>query len=657
MPLRIKIGETLGFARSFLAIATLVFSASFAFAETEVTAQVDRNALNPDDTLLLTVSISSSEDVAASDPELPALQDFEILNQWTGQEHRATMVTTPRGPQFKTVNRLNYNYMLQPKRQGNLLIGAVSVAVDGRTYNTKPITIKVAQGAGMQAPNRGRPQLPPGFQPPPGMFDEEDEDLFSQLLRRGQPPPGAGGSRQLPINPNEAFFVQVETDKTEAYVGEQVTVSFYLYTRGQIRDLDTLKYPSLKGFWKEDIEIATHLNFQQEIVNGLPYKKALLASFALFPIKEGTSTIDSYTAKCSVIQDALGSFGFGKAYTFTKSSQPVKITVKPIPAEGRPADYSGAVGDFQVTARVEDKNVVEGQPFTLKVRFEGRGNAKLIELPPFQPPEGMELYDTQNDAKFYRTGTSYKDFSLLLIPRRQGQFTIPSMSVSLFDPNQRKFVAKQTEAITVNVGQGTGNPVAGKSLSLSEKVEKAEKDETPRIQLEWKDYQPFSPAQRGIGLVGIFGLIGATLFWRARTELGWGQRKKDLLRQLHARFRRVHTAMGKNDYRAVGVEATNAVYFVLGEISGEGGANTELEKLLLKAPPSVRRELAEPLKRQMDIFQVLSFAPESLAETIGKDPAQLKKAVTEMESLMERAVALGVSASQSDGSDPDPKAS
>ena len=98
----------------------------------------------------------------------------------------------------------------------------------------------------------------------------------------------------------------------------------------------------------------------------------------------------------------------------------MKINVKPLPLEGRPADFSGAVGDFQVTAAVEDHNVVSNQPFNYKVRFEGRGNAKLIELPPFTPPDGLEQYDLQKEAKFFRTGTSYKDFAIQLIPRREG---------------------------------------------------------------------------------------------------------------------------------------------------------------------------------------------------------------------------------------------
>lgn len=616
-----------------------------AMAAIDVVATVDRNALGPDDTLVLTVSVDAEDEVDVSDPNLPNLNDFQVLNQWSSQEARATFVQTPQGAQFKTVRSTRYNYMLQPKREGTLSIGGVQVVVSGKTYTTKPISIRVAQGLS-GAPSR--PGGGGGIRPPRGFDDEEEEDdLFSQLLRRGNPAAG-GGSRTLPINPNEAFFVQVETDKNEAYVNEQVTVSFYLYTKGQIRDLDTLKYPSLKGFWKEDIEIATHLNFTQEVVNGIPYKKALLASFALFPIKEGTSVIDSYTAKCTVlpIDDPFGMFGGGRAYTFTKSSQPVKITVKPLPTEGRPADFTGAVGDFQVTARVDDRNIIANQPFAFKIRFEGNGNAKLIDIPPFEPPEGMEVYDTQKDAKFFRTGTSYKDFSILLIPRSEGEYTLPPVSVSIFDPREKRYVTKTTEAVRVRVSPGQGAPAGDKSvpLALDGKREKKKTPYEPRLLTEFESKEPLSPAGRALGYTGLFTIVGVTLLWRARNEFGWGQKKKDLLRRLKTRLKRVHQLVDKGDWRGVGVEMTNTVYFVLGEISGEGGANVELEKLLLKAPPSVRRELGEPVRKQMEVFQVLTFAPEAAVGQL-KEPAELKKAVAQMETLMMSAVQLGLSSS------------
>lgn len=636
-------------------------------SDVSVKATVDRNQLSPDDTFQLTISVSSSDDVTASQPTLPPMNDFEILNEWTGSESRTSFVTGSGGMKRQTVQTTNYNFLLQPKREGNLTIGGADVIADGHSHITQPILVKVGAGLGVQA--RGRQALPgapkggSGLQLPPGFDEDQDaDDLFSQLLRRGMgagngddPTQGATGSRTLPINPDDAFFVQVETDKKEAYVGEQVTVSFYLYTRGAIRDLDTLKYPSLHGFWKEDIEIATHLNFTNEVVNGLPYKKALLASFALFPITEGEAIIDSYTAKCSVMLsgDNLGALGYGKPYTYTKSSMPVKIKVKPLPAEGRPTDYTGAVGDFQVTASVEDKNIVSNQPFTYKVRFEGKGNAKLIELPAFTPPDGLEQYDIQKEAKFFRTGTSFKDFSIQLIPRRDGEFLIPALSVSIFDPVRKAYVMKATEPVRVIVAKGAGPTIEnqmmknGGAAGPSAAAAAAKVDAPPALLVEMKHPFELTRAQFAVGFPVLLLLIFVTLGAKAKTEFGWGAKKADLQRRLRARLRRVDQRVANGDWRGVGVEMTNAVYFVLGEISGEGGASTELDKLMKKAPPSVRRELSVPLAKQMDIFQILSFAPESVVGDL-KNPDRLRAAVSDMGQLMEKAVQLGLSSGQTE---------
>lgn len=644
------IRQPVGFRGLYTFALTLI---SFLFvnvvyaADVTVSATVDRNALNPDDTLTLTVSIESGGTVDVQTPRLPSLEDFEILNEWTSHSQQASMIATPGGPQFKRVTIVNYHYLLMPKRQGDLRIGAVEVVVDGKVHLTKPIQIKVAPGAGVSSPGQGQQQRGGGGAFPPGFFDDDEDDLFSQLLRRVQPP--SGGVRTLPMNPNEAFFIQVEADKTEAYVGEQITVSYYLYTRGLIRDLDTLKYPSLKGFWKEDIEIATHLNFQNEVVNGIPYKKALLASYALFPIKEGTATIDSYRVRCSVISpDALG-LGFGRAYSFTKASEPVKVKVKPIPVEGRPSDFSGAVGEFQVSARIEDRVITENQPLTLKIRFEGRGNAKLIDLPAIDYPEGLELYDHQDEAKFFRTGTSYKEFRILLIPRRPGEFTIPSISVSVFDPVQGQFIRKATEPITFTARKGVGGGVASQGLPEDQAAKNESRGPVkPKLITSIDAYRAPSPFVQWSAWGAVYGLILVGLLWRARTRLGWGQRKKDILRILKSRLAKVEALGAKGDWRGVGTEMTNTLYYVLGSISGEGGANMELEKLLQKAPPSVRRELGEPLKKQMEFFQMLTFAPDAVVEDLKKS-TRLKTVISEMEDLLIKAVSLGLSDERSNG--------
>lgn len=624
----------------------LINIGQLARADVSVTATVDRTQMEPGDTLTLVVRVITTDgEEIESDPVLPDMTQFEVLNQWSSSDVRHRMDITSNGPKFINSMNQGLNYILQPKKEGKLTIGPVEVRVGDKVYSTKSIDIEVGKGLGMRAPPSGRNasrNQKGRVIPPPGYREENEDDsddLFSQLLNRSF----RGGSRTLPVNPNEAFFIQVETDKDEAYVGEQINVSWYLYTRGRVVDFDTLKYPSLKGFWKEDIEISTHLNFTSEVINGIPYYKALLASYALFPIKEGKATIDSYTAKCSVVasNDTFGAMlGLGKPYVFTKTSKPVRIQVDALPLEGRPTDFSGAVGDYQVTARVEDHHIVSGQPFLYKVRFEGAGNAKLIDQPPFQIPEGMELYGVENEAKFFKTGTSYKDFNFQLIPRREGEFTLPGFTVSVFDPKLKKYVAKSVEPIKIIVGKGANLATMDTKMDLPEVTEENPKKKfEPPLLVDFVVVDTLTDEQKSIGLGGLYFLVLVLLVWKSRSSLGWGQKKQNLSRVLKRRIRKAEQKIEKGDWRGVGVDITNLVYHVMGEISGQGGASLEIDKLLLKAPPSVRRELSEPLKKQMELFQVLSFAPESVVGDL-KEKSKLRQSLNELTKTLEAAIVL-----------------
>lgn len=639
-------------------------------AETTVTADVDRTEMDPGDLLTFSVSVGTDKDLGdVSDPVLPKLAEFETVKQWVSQSVKSGVVIGSDGrPDFQTRAVKTYSFVLQPRAEGNFTIGGVEVTIDGKKYTTAPVRITVAKGASAhpggrgqaQGQNRGQgggrnPPMPPGF--PQDLLDDED-DLFAQLLRRQGVLPQQGGFRSKPINEKDIFFVQVEVDKTDVYQDEQVTASWYLYTRGQIRDLDTLKYPSLSGFWKEDIEIATQLNFQQEVINGVPYRKALLASFALFPIKPGVAVIDPYKVRCSVFDtsDAFGLFNGGQVRQYTKVSQPVKINVKELPVEGRPADFSGAVGSYQLTARVEDPNVVVGEPFALRIRFEGRGNAKRIDLPPLNLPEQLEIYETQKEAKFFRTGTGFRDFVVLLIPRQEGPITIPAISSSIFDPAVGKYVTASTQPLTVTAARaGSGGRLKSERMATVEKKAPTEPQE-PGLDVVFENDTAWSAQQQWTGFSVLFAAALLTLLWKASRELGWGQRKRDLQRRMNARFRRINEKVQKADWRGVGVETTNTVYFILGEISGQGGANVELEKLMMQAPPSVRRELGEPVLKMMDPFQALSFAPDEMVKKL-TDPERIKKLVAEMQALLEKAVSLGLNAERDDAFEKGPKAS
>lgn len=523
---------------------------------------------------------------------------------------------------------------------GSHTVGSFEVVTGSGRCLTKPQAVQVIKGNGSQKTN------------PPKEGEEQDEDtlglfgrnapdqlsdvdqIFQELLRRrGLANPLRPGEQ---INPNDAFFINLETNKKEVFEGEQITASWYLYTRGQVQDIDTLKYPSLDGFWKEDIEVATRLNFEQEVINDVPYRRALLVSYALFPIKPGEALIDPYKAKCSVLMPfgGLGNFGFGRPYTFTKSSKPQKIKVLPLPTEGKPAQFSGGVGDFNVRASVENQDKLQAhQPFTLLVRVEGRGNAKLIELPPLNFPPELEVYDTTKETKFFKDGTSYRNFQVLLIPRKDGEITIPAITFASFNPELKIYVTQETDPIVLKIKPGEApksEPVIQGKLAKSPEVY------VPRMELPLTS--PTSVSRSTYFLWGgiyfmalLLSSAGAAYLVSARS------RKRNLKDIVRRRFDKLAAKVDQKDFREVGIEATNLTSSVIGELSGLGGGSRELHQLLHIVAPSVRHVLDGKIEVLFENFQRIGFAPEeATVEFLNKKA--LKKELSDLKAVLDQAI-------------------
>jgi len=614
-----------GLTGKMLLFTALMFL-SKAFAEPKVVATVDSNNVGLGEVVQLTLSISSDSQMSLGDIRLPPLEGFDLLNSSVSQSARQMIING----QMEMVLSQNYIYLLQTNKTGTLLIPAIEVAVNSQTYRTNEIKIIVGK-QGQKPAQRAQPQPDEEDEDP---FFEDADSLFQQLLKRhGLNSQGQRGGSQVKINPDEAFMIRLEADKNEAYVGEQITASWWLYTRNSIQNIDTLKYPNLRGFFKEDIEVATRLDWQQEVINGIPYRKALLVSYALFPLKEGTSLIDAYKARCTVIAGG-GVFGFGQSYTFTKASPEIKVKVKPIPSAGRPSDFAGGVGQFQMRAIVDTKNVATNQPFPLKIRFEGKGNAKSIDLPTLNLPKSLEVYSQRDETKFNRDGTSFKEFELLLIPRETGKVVIPKITMSFFNPVSGSFYSNSTEEITLNVGQGREGVTQNVGPMTSPTASK--KEYVPELVTYWESYKEVTWWQRLTGWIVVYVLILLFIFWRFVVELQIGARRKSISTIMSRRLKSINALISKQEWRKVGTELTNTIYLVVGAIAGEdGGSSVQLEKLFEHLAPSLKKEFESSIKSLLSRCETLSFAPSEVVGNLKESNAlyDLKK---EVEALLAR---------------------
>lgn len=636
--------------------ALFVLSPSvFAAEGVSVTSQVDRNQVGLGDLITLQVSVTASDSGNVEPPQVDgAIDGGQVVGSSTGYETRSSY----ENGRFITQQSRTFTYQVVMNKKGQVQIPPFAVSVDGKEYKTQ--AIKIAVSDQRRAPPGGRPSARGQNMPDPMDGGDDMEELFQQMLQRhfgGVPgqggAPGSGGAAgsggggfqgvnpQPPVNPNEAFFIQAQVDKTKVVVGEQITASFYLVTRGQIRDIDTLRYPDLKGFWKEDLEMATRLNFENVVVNGIAYQRALLVSYALFPIKAGKATIDQYKAKCTVL--TAGSMGFGHPYVFTKASQPIQIDVEDLPSP-RPANYTGAVGNFHVTAHFEPPTGSVNQPVTLRVRFEGQGNAKLIEMPKLDLPPSFELYDQKSQAKYLKDGSSFKEFEVLIIPREPGVYKIPPVTIAVFDPKSKKFSEVGSEPLDLSVtGTATtpGQNSGGGPIQSANGLGQANLSKEPQLPALSTTFEETHASDTILVILTLLVYAGALLFLTlfGLRHLRGKPKKLSLKLVLARRLKAARELAAQKEWRRMGVEMTNAAYYILGQLSEQGGAHQELERLLEHTPPSLRSELAEPIQKLLSSCEALSFAPEAVVQDM-TDSKRLEQLFTDFNKVLSRAIEL-----------------
>ena len=619
-----------------------------AFADTEVSATVDRNQLGIGEAVSLTIRVKSDEDFDLPLPELPRVQGLEEINSAVGarQSSSSAQFGGGGGARFSTTIIQDYNYLLSPQKEGVLIIPVIDLVVNGKTYKTQPIKLEVKEefrNGGGQKPARRGGQFPPGFGEednaanPFGGIDNA-EDLFEQMLRQQQRMFGGGGAggggnpfgqdptqgipeQKLDVNAaRDNFFVYLDVDKTEVYEGEQITANWYIYSKVGLESLDRVKFPDLKGFWKEIIEEVPALQFTQVMVNGVPFKRALLASHALFPIKSGVAVIDEFKIKAKLRPSAQ--FGWGKPYDVTKVSKRTPIKVLPLPTEGKTTSFSGAVGNYRVSLKTDGDSYPAHQPFSIKIRYEGVGNAKLIDLPQIPWPEGLEVYDTKSEARFFKEGNSYKEFEVLVIPRKEGEMKIPSIEFTYFDPLQKKYVSEKSEEFSLQITPG--QPGANVNLTkLPNGNANANNDFVvqPILQLPeagWSVAQYRVWIYLFILLSGVLSLFAVTIKNIRQFKVG-NQVLETMLNKLDL----LQTHQKNKDVRKVGSEATNLIYLIVAQLAGLKKADQEIHILIKEIPLKDQHLYLERINKLFDYFQLLGFSPDEIMQNaINKNPVE-----------------------------------
>lgn len=403
-----------------------------------------------------------SVNASAKDLRAPDFQFFEIL---AGPfESRSSSWQSVNGKTTSSVT-LTYTFTLMPGKTGTFKIPPASITVDGEKVYSNGLTIKVkdAENAPVQ---QGVGQIQRG--------DQQQQSQSSS----------GGGSQKVT---GESIFVRTIVSKANVYEQEAILVTYKLYTLLDVAQFTDIRLPDYNGFLKQEIEQPTNKQLSAETYNGRNYGTVVLYQTLLFPQRTGDIQIDpaSFTALLRLRNQAqLRSIfdDFFDSYTNVEkklTAAGAKIRVNALPIEGKPASFSGAVGNFDLKSSITTESLKTNEPATIKVVISGAGNMKLLKNPEIKFPDAFEVYDPRAENEF-KTGSGgvsgTKTIEYLFIPRRTGRYEIPSAELSYFDLNDRSYKTLRTPAYVLNVAKGEGGETVVGNFTNKEDVTEIAKD-------------------------------------------------------------------------------------------------------------------------------------------------------------------------------------
>ncbi len=404
------------------------FTTQKSFAQ-KLSAQVSKNKVVTGEVFQITFSANGN----IGGFKAPALSDFDV---YSGPNQSTSM-------QFINGNvsqSMSFSYMIAARKEGKFTIGAASATINGNKSESNPITIEVGKGS---------PQ---------------------QQQRQQQNPYGNDEGQPQNVS-SEDLFVRTYLSKKQCYLGEQLVITQKVYCRANLRGFQNFNPPEYNGFWSKDEERKGQIQLNVENLDGVNYNVAEFSKTYLFPQRAGKLTVDPIEIDCIVRQQSKRQqsifdqfFGGGAQDVVVKiKSKPVSVDVLALPENGKPDNFTGAVGNFSFNAKLNHNKVKANESLSLKLTISGKGNINLASTPKINFPEGFETYDPKISENISTQGgvSGTKTYEYLVIPRKQGEFILKDINFSYFDPEKKQYVTLPSPEIKVTVEAGDPNSAGG----------------------------------------------------------------------------------------------------------------------------------------------------------------------------------------------------
>lgn len=376
----------------------------------------------------LTYTVNTTD---AKEPVIADMPDFDILsgpNISTQQSYSSV-----NGKTTSSVS-VTFTYILLPKSEGEFTIQPAKINAKDKEITSNSLSIKV---------------LP--------------EDRASSAVQNGDSRQHSNTSANIS---NDDLFMRATLSKTKVYEQEAVLLTYKVYSAVNLTNL-SFPTPELKGFNIQEVELPQEKQFELEHYNGRNYNTIVWRQFVLFPQQSGKLEIPSLDFEAVVAVQNRRSvdpfemmFSGFSGYVEVKKvlkTKPLSLEVKKLPF-GKPADYSGGVGEFTIGSTINNTKLKTNSEFTLKVIVKGTGNMRLLGNPQFELPTEFESYDPVIENNFRLTANGFKGekvYEYLITPKASGTYTIPSAHLSFFNTSTGSYETLKTQEYTVEVEKGS----------------------------------------------------------------------------------------------------------------------------------------------------------------------------------------------------------
>jgi hypothetical protein len=413
----------------------LAGTAGVSAQDVQFTCSVDRTDVPEGEQFRVTYTLSGGSLRRYSDFNAPDLNRNFLTLQGPSTSQQMQIING------RVSTSISWTYVLQPRSKGSFSLPPATIVYDGSKLTSNAVRVNVTRAVPQSSQQNTRQ-------------DERKLDLGDQL------------------------FIQAIANKSEVYIGEPITVTFKLFSRVAFQLENPIKLPRMVGFWSEDVESPTQLRPKVEVYKGKQYETFLLRKVLYFPTQTGKLAIEPFEVSTTVRVrkpnkrgndhfDRFFSDPFFDSYENVKKTlltQKLQINVKPLPEEGRPADFDPVVGSYEMDVTLDRNTLKANETATLKVTLRGSGNIRLIDEPSITFPAGVDHYDPTISEDLSPEGGTMrgrKTFEYVLVPRYAGKVTIPPVTFSYFDLARGEFATLSSPSFVMDIEEGDVRQKAG----------------------------------------------------------------------------------------------------------------------------------------------------------------------------------------------------